>query len=134
MRRILVAMASVVGVVALVAARPARPINRFSVTLERTSRGWKAQCDSGCSWTELSVSCPENCRTQIDADGVAGSVKEGKTESAFGMVISRTAKGWQAEGIVGTDWKKVRWTCAISCKVKLDGSGVEVGGVGLFGG
>lgn len=109
----------------LLAARSVEPAERFELTLQRTANGWKAQCDTGCAWKELSVACADDCRVFIDATGVTTSVRDPKTESAFGFVVSRAEKGWQAESVVGTAWVKVGWHCLTGrCHVKIDDSGV----------
>jgi hypothetical protein len=116
----------------LLVARPAEPVARFQLTLERTANGWAAQCDTGCAWAELSVSCDNRCRVLIDASGVTAPFSGSQTEAAFGFVVSRTGKGWQAESLAGTAWTKVGWGCLTGrCRARIDEVGVTTLGFGL---
>ncbi|MES2307007.1 MAG: hypothetical protein V4558_16010 [Gemmatimonadota bacterium] len=127
MRALLLVAVVGLAAVSLMAARQPLPHDGFQVSVERTSSGWRARCGAGCSWKELSSVCPGDCRTLIDANGVVSNVKEEKTDAAFGFVITRTRKGWQAESIAGTSWKQVGWSCSVaSCRASLDAAGVTV--------
>ena len=126
MKNLLVGTFALLSVPFLLASRPAQPVERFQLSLERTAKGWVAQCDTGCDWTALSVSCANDCRVLIDAAGVTANVTARETEAAFGFVLSRADKGWQAESVAGTAWSKVSWDCLTGrCRVRLDERGVS---------
>ena len=110
----------------LMAATPAKRIAHFRVILERHGSEWLAQCDSGCAWTKLSMTCNNNCQVLIDATGVIAQPRQATTDAAFGFVLSGSGRGWQAESVAGTAWTKVGWRCPWStCRVRIDESGVR---------
>ena len=123
--RILRLAASVCSLGVLIGARPQAPIARFQVVLERAGNGWRAHCDSGCTWIDLSIGCATDCHAFVDANGVAVDVAIPETKASFGFVIGRADDGWQAESVVGTSWTRVEWGCGrISCRARLDQDGV----------
>ena len=126
MKKLLVGAVTLLAVPLLLASRPSQPVERFQLSLERTAKGWVAQCDTGCDWTELSVACAGDCRVLIDAAGVIANAGNRQTDAAFGFVISRAEKGWQAESVVGTAWSRVGWGCLSGrCRVRINESGVS---------
>ena len=110
----------------LMAATPAERVAHFRVILERHGSGWLAQCDSGCAWTKLSITCNNNCRVLIDAAGAIAQPQQARTDATFGFVLSGSGRGWEAKSLAGTAWTKVGWQCPWSpCRVRIDESGVR---------
>lgn len=125
MKRLIVGIATVFVVVVLTAAVPTGSPATFEITLERSGEGWNAYCASGCEWTDLAVTCQNDCRVLIDANGVTINPEEPATARSFGFVVSGSGRNWQAESVTGTAWTKVGWGCRpFSCRVRLDEAGV----------
>jgi hypothetical protein len=125
MKRVLASVALLTAVGSLAAAAPQPSVAPFRLTLERSATGWQAQCDAGCHWTTLAVTCPGDCRVLIDASGVAVNPTGEKTSSAFGFVVSRSQNGWRATSITGTAWSSVEWHCGPpTCGARIDEAGV----------
>ncbi len=134
MKRTVAGVALLTAVGSLAAAAPQPSVAPFRITLERSATGWQAQCDTGCSWTTLAVTCPGDCRVLIDASGVAVNPKGDKTSSAFGFVVSRSQNGWHAASITGTAWTSLGWSCgAPACGARIDEAGVTTLVIGRTG-
>ncbi|MES2123365.1 MAG: hypothetical protein V4503_01630 [Gemmatimonadota bacterium] len=131
MKRLLAGLSLVFVVTALTAARPRSGLPHFQLTLERTAKGWAAECDSGCSWKQLSVSCASDCAVLIDADGVSSSVVKARVSDKFGFIVRRSERGWNAESVSGTAWKEIGWGCPLDvCRARVDELGVSGAVVG----
>jgi hypothetical protein len=97
----------------------------FSLVLERTARGWRAQCDRGCRWTKLSMACL-GCVVRINAAGVGPAWRAETDTAGFAFTIKRTRAGWAAKGIRGLRWRTLDWTCtAGACRARIDETGVS---------
>lgn len=127
-------LVSVVGTlccaITLTAARPQPAPAHFRMTLERIGQTWRAQCDSGCHWTSLSYECSNNCRVQIDANGVSQPGAEPATTSPFAFVLTRTGNEFTVKSVAGTAWTTASWGCGAltglgSCRAELTESGVR---------
>ena len=104
------------------------PLNPFSVVVEHSTTGWRAHCESGCEWMDVSMSCA-GCSVQIDATGIvrASAAKAAPIGFAFVLVDDGVGK-WTARGIQGVAWKKVSWSCDNAlCRGRLDEDGVGAG-------
>ncbi len=102
------------------------PLNPFSVVVEHSTTGWRAHCESGCEWMDVSMSCA-GCSVQIDATGIvrASAVKAAPVGFAFVLVDDGVGK-WTARGIQGVSWKSVSWGCNNAlCRGRLDEDGVH---------
>lgn len=118
---------SLVVVPFLLAARTVGPVAHFQITLERTAMGWAVQCDTGCAWAKLSIFCANDCRVLIDATGVVPNFSGGQTDAAFGFILSRADKGYQAETVAGTAWTNIGWECLPrQCRALIDEVGVTL--------
>lgn len=107
-----------------VVATPLAP-NHFAVVLERNATGWRAHCDTGCSWTDVSLTCAE-CDIRLDASGIARAYPAGAAPTpGFEFVVEAAATGWSARGVRGVEWQALTWTCqALGCRGRIDEAGV----------
>ena len=122
---------AVLGVVSV--PRPAAlvaPVGRrsteqhFSLVLERTDRGWAAQCDSGCAWTKLTMACL-GCTVRVTDQGVGPAVLRGPHADRFAFTVRGAGLGWAATGQRGVRWKALRWKCGGgACRARIDETGV----------
>lgn len=125
MKRLIVGMSAVFGVIVLAGAAPVRTPATFEIILERSGQGWNAHCASGCAWAELAVTCQNSCSVLIDANGVTLNPEQPNTSRNFGFVVSGSGRDWHAESVTGTKWIKLGWGCPpTSCRVRLDEAGV----------
>lgn len=125
MKRLFLGIVTVLGVMVLSGAAPTEPAEIFEITLERSGNDWKAECASGCTWTELAVACPTDCQVLIDANGVTVNPDRPFTVRTFGFVVSGSGRNWQAESVTGTLWTKLGWGCSpFSCRARLTEAGV----------
>ena len=103
-------------------------VSRFEIVVQRSAKGWSAHCDTGCTWRELSVSCPSACRIMLDANGVSTHPTTPQAGAAFAFVLERTEDGWKAEAIAGTTWRTLAWNslgCHYGfCRARIDERGV----------
>ena len=124
---LLAALASSGGSTASPHATAARTASEahFSLVLERTARGWRAQCDSGCRWTKLSIACL-GCEVRINAAGVGPALRAETDTTGFAFTVRRTRSGWAAKGVRGLRWTALAWTCAAgACRARIDETGVS---------
>ncbi|MGD9523438.1 MAG: hypothetical protein AB7N73_05440 [Gemmatimonadales bacterium] len=128
MKRRLIALGLVISMAygALVLAEgPDVPAQLFQVSVVRTSDGWTARCDTGCAWREVAIACANSCPIFLDANGVTADVARPQTSTAFGMVIRRAGKGWEAESVTGTAWQRLGWSCPMErCGARISEHGV----------
>ena len=111
------------------AGRGQQPLARFQIVLDRSGSGWAAQCDTGCTWKDLSFTCPSGCRIRIDANGISTETVPPRPAPSFAFVLERTEDGWQAQSVIGTAWRTLSWHsvgCQFgSCRARIDEHGVS---------
>ena len=128
---VLVAALAVAAVTGACHRRPALaaagtlPLNPFSVVIEHSSAGWQVQCESGCEWMKVSMSCA-GCSVQVDATGIVRAERAKGAPIGFAFVLVDDGVGkWTARGIQGVAWKKLTWSCNNAlCRARLDTEGV----------
>jgi len=110
----------------LIGAREEQTAAAFDMMLTRTSSGWSATCDTGCSWRELTVTCADGCRLRIDAAGVTMNVRSSEAVDGFGFIVGPGKdRTWEAQSLGGTSWKTIGWRCMTDrCRARIDDSGV----------
>lgn len=126
---VLAVFALLVGIVGretrVAAAAPLRA-DHFALVLEHSAAGWKAHCDTGCLWSDVSMSCAD-CDVQLDASGIALADRRTRSASGFVFILSSAGSGgWTAQGLRGVTWRKLSWSCPReSCRARLDETGVR---------
>ncbi len=114
-----------IGVTSVRAAVPVTP-SEFSMLITHTATGWTAHCDSGCHWTDLSLSCQASCGAVVDENGLTSPADTLSNPSRFAFELTRTESGPSAVARYGTTWQSVSWRCNSSpCRARLNASGVE---------
>lgn len=109
----------------LAGAAPARA-DHFALVLERSAKGWKAHCDTGCLWSDVSMTC-DGCDVQLDASGITLARSGTRSASGFVFVLSSAGRGgWTARGVRGVNWRSLSWSCSReSCQARVDEAGVR---------
>ena len=99
--------------------------NHFSLVLEHSAQGWKASCDVGCRWRELTMSCG-GCEVRLTSVGV-GPVGSSKVEEGtFAFTLTDAGSGWQAKSVRGAYWLALSWGCPeTTCRARIDEAGVR---------
>ncbi len=116
------------GGVAPTARSVSDPVFHFRITIDRSDSGFVARCDTGCTWTALSLSCDARCRPLIDANGVYLSPVASPRQAPFAFRFEATANGWKAESVRGTAWLALSYGCGPdNCAAWIDEFGVHGG-------
>jgi hypothetical protein len=104
------------------------PNDHFSIVLERSANGWAAHCEAGCAWVTVSMACG-GCDVRLDASGIGPAYPATSAATGFAFVLSADRTGGKARSIQGTRWTTLGWGCLpAACRVRLDETGVGVGG------
>jgi len=103
------------------------PNDHFAIILERSANGWAAHCETGCAWVNVSMSC-DGCEVRLDASGIGPAYPATPAATGFAFVLSPDRTGGKARAIQGVRWTTLSWGCPAACRVRLDETGVVVGG------
>jgi hypothetical protein len=108
-----------------VASVPAPAPGHFALVVERSTTGWAAKCEVGCGWTDVAMRCAD-CAVQLDATGIGRVQAINSPANGFVVLLSGKDGGWQAQGLAGTAWQSLSWTCSVSpCRARVDETGVR---------
>jgi hypothetical protein len=95
----------------------------FSIVVEHSASGWRAHCETGCHWVDVSMSCG-GCDVRLDATGIRPAYPASSAVPGFAFVLSTDGTGWRARAIDGTRWKTLSWNCgAAMCRGRIDETG-----------
>lgn len=95
----------------------------FSLILEHSSQGWRATCQVGCRWKEVTMTCG-GCTVGLTSVGIgpADRVDSGAT---FAFTLTDAGSGWEAKSLQGAQWASLSWGCPqATCRARIDDSGV----------
>lgn len=101
----------------------------FLILVETTKDGIKLTGKQGCAWTELSFTYKSHSNQAIDQGGMT-TLNPGKDEKSsdpdgFLFTINKTKDGLSFEGLAGTSWKKLSFTCPNGiCHQYIDQNGM----------
>lgn len=99
------------------------PIAHFAVVVEHDASGWKAHCETGCEWTDVSIQCA-GCDVRIDAKGITHSSAPART-TPFAFELSKAEPGWKVRSLRGARWEGLTWGCASAmCRMRVDENGL----------
>ena len=85
---------------------------RFLILVETTNEGIKLTSMGGCAWKELSFNNPGTKPQAIDEYGMTvNKTKEESASSRFLFTISKTENGLSFQGIKGTAWERLTFSC-----------------------
>jgi hypothetical protein len=97
----------------------------FAIVVEHSARGWKAHCEAGCQWADVSMSCGA-CEVRLDATGIQPAYPASSARTGFAFVLSTDGTGSKARAIDGARWITLSWSCgATLCPARIDETGVE---------
>ena len=108
-----------------------RKLGDFLILVETTKDGIKLTGKEGCAWKELSFSYKSHSNQAIDQYGMT-SLKQDLDEtsndpSSFLFTINKTKDGLSFEGIVGTAWENLSFSCPkVGCRQYIDQNGMRV--------
>ena len=106
-------------------SRLAPASNHFSLVLEHSARGWRASCDVGCRWRELTMSCG-GCEVRLTSVGVAPASSAEEEEGTFAFTLTDAGSGWRAKSVRGAYWLALSWGCPeTTCRARIDEEGVR---------
>jgi hypothetical protein len=108
---------------------PARSVapapNHFSLVLEHSAQGWRANCDVGCRWRELTMSCG-GCEVRLTSIGVGPASSFDPQDATFAFTLSDAGSGWEAKSGRGVYWLALSSSCGqTTCRARLDETGVR---------
>lgn len=96
----------------------------FSMVVEHSTTGWRAHCEAGCRWVDVSMSCG-GCEVRLDAAGIGPAYPANSAVTGFAFVLSSDGPGGKARAIDGTQWRALSWSCGAGvCSARIDESGV----------
>lgn len=104
---------------------------KFLILVEKTKDGIKLSGVQGCAFKELSFSLKDNNPQAIDQFGMS-SLKRDKPEkdsnlANFLFTIKETKEGFSFEGLEGSTWKELAFSCSGTCRQFIDENGMTDG-------
>ncbi len=101
-------------------------LSKFMILIETGVNGIKLKGIEGCAWKELSFNVPFAEKAQaIDQYGMTQNrTKEESANSSFLFTITRTDNGIALEGIKGTAWIKLSFSCNGNCQQAINQNGM----------
>lgn len=104
--------------------------SEFLILVETTKDGIKLTSEKGCAWKELVVKVNSYVPRTIDQFGIVTSGSDSNikdsTLSDFRFVIKKTNNGVVLDGISGTAWTNLSFSCESgNCAQYIDFSGMS---------
>ena len=97
----------------------------FSLVLDHSAQGWRASCEVGCRWSELTMSCG-GCEVRLTSVGVSPASSSEAQEATFAFTLTDAGSGWQANSLRGVYWLALAWRCPqTTCRARIDEAGVH---------
>jgi|SRR5665647_173501 len=99
-------------------------LTKFLILVETTADGIKLTGQQGCIFKELTFTLKTGNSQAIDQFGMTS--KEGSKGSSFLFTIKKTKDGLSFEGLKGTAFKKLSFSCPESnCHQAIDQQGMK---------
>jgi hypothetical protein len=99
--------------------------NHFSLVLEHSAQGWRATCDVGCRWREVTMSCG-GCEVRLTSIGVGPASSFEPEDATFAFTLSDAGSGWEAKSGRGVYWLGLSHSCPqTTCRARMDEAGVR---------
>lgn len=101
--------------------------SKFLLLIENTEDGIKITSSKGCAFKELTFSLKEGQIQEIDQFGIRCSddeIVKDDNLTLFRFTIKKVEGGLSFEGIDGTTWKKLSFSCPINCSQLIDQNGM----------
>ncbi len=115
--------------------------SNFSIIIESNNDAIKLTCKKGCSWKELSLNLAVHESQEIDQSGMVSGekaisaarrkynealAKEDSSRATFSFTIKRIETGLSLEGLAGTAWQNLSFSCTESkCNKEIDQKGMK---------
>ena len=104
----------------------ANELPAFVIVLEQTKDGWAAECERGCSWTQVAITCVGNCTPVIDQHGIYRSERTERESSPFAFTVHAAERGVSVMKLHGTAWVKAGASCERpGCQVQITELGIQ---------
>ncbi len=105
----------------------------FLILIETTNETIKLTSQKGCAWKELSFTLNVNEIKSIDQFGVTpmknvqkNKESTGDNNGNFHFTIKRVGNGLSFEGLKGTTWKKLSYSCTVAkCEHLIEAHGIS---------
>jgi len=105
----------VIGLSNVSLTKPVKEVSAFSFLVQNTEDGLKLISKSGTAWKEVTFSLEENKSQAINQFGMASIEKEYAPKDSrlanFLFTVKKTKDGLAFEGIRGTAWKNLSFSC-----------------------
>jgi hypothetical protein len=104
----------------------------FLILVETTDDGVKFSGEAGCAFTQLTFTLRPGRKQAVNQYGMT-SIEEHKDPmddklANFLFTVKRTKDGLEFEGLKGTAWQELTFSCSdTGCKQLIDGSGMTNG-------
>ena len=97
----------------------------FSLLLEHSAQAWKASCDVGCRWREVTLSCA-GCEVRLTSIGIGPASSTEDKPVTFAFTLADSGSGWQAKALRGAKWITLGFQCPqATCRARIDEVGVR---------
>jgi hypothetical protein len=104
-------------------------VNKFLILIETTDNGFKLTGIEGCAFKEISFSYTSHKNQAVSQYGMVKSLKNNQSKENdaidFLFKIDKTSDGVTLEGITGTAWKNLSFSCQNgSCHQYINQNGI----------
>ena len=102
--------------------------SNFLLLIENTENGIKITSTQGCAFKELRFSLKEGQKQEIDQNGMRNSndrVVQDDNLASFCITIQKSKEGLVLEGIDGTAFKRLSFSCRIGQSQLIDQNGMR---------
>jgi len=99
----------------------------FLLIIENTTNGIKITSTKGCAFKELAFPLQEGQTQEIDQFGMRNpndKVDEDDALASFRIAIQKTKSGLALEGIEGTSFKKLSFSCRVGRRQLINQNGM----------
>lgn len=99
---------------------------KFSFTIEYIHHEMVLTSHRGFTWKSLGYKTTEYVPVYVNRSGVAGGYNAADLKNSRILIkIEKTSNGWRMEGLKGTSWKKLEFSCKEeNCRQKINQDGM----------
>jgi len=99
---------------------------KFSFTIEYIHHEIVLTSHKGFTWKSLGYKTTEYNPVYVFRSGIAGGYNETDLENSRILIkIEKTSNGWRMEGLKGTSWKNLEFSCMKeNCRQKINQDGM----------
>lgn len=104
---------------------PVPRTGHFSLILEHSSQGWRASCETGCRWREVTLDCA-GCEVLLTSVGIGPANDPAQDLGTFAFTLADSSSGWSAKAVRGSHWLTLGFGCPQAvCRTRIDEAGVS---------